>query len=252
MLERTPMSRLHKPKAGWAIRFFVILIYPAVELLFRVRSRNLTRIPPPEAGPAIIAVNHISIVDPLVMARTIWQSGRLPRFLIKSGVFDVRLFGRIVAAAGQIPVYRGTTEAADSLREAARALDRGEAVVIYPEGTITKDPAQWPMEGRTGIARLVLLRPDVPVIPIGQWGAQHRKTLPWYRKLGRREARISVGAPLDLSKYRDREATAETLREITDLIMDAVRTQVAEVRGGTPPVRFHRPERRTVDRRRAG
>jgi 1-acyl-sn-glycerol-3-phosphate acyltransferase len=246
------MSRLHKPKAGWAIRFFVILIYPLVELLFRVRIRNLQRVPPPRDGGVIIAINHISIIDTLVMARTLWQSGRVPRFLIKSGVFDIFLLGRIVRAAGQIPVYRGTTEAADSLRAAAAALDRGEAVIIYPEGTITKDPEQWPMEGRTGIARLVLLRPEAPVIPVGQWGAQHRKALPWYRKLGRRRADVSVGVPLDLSKYHDREPTAETLREITDLIMDAVRTQVADVRGGTPPARFHRPAQRYVDRRRAG
>jgi 1-acyl-sn-glycerol-3-phosphate acyltransferase len=242
------MSRLHKPKAGGAIRFFVILIYPLVGALFRVRYRNLARVPAPSEGGVIIAINHISILDTLVMARMVWQSGRVPRFLIKSGVFDIWLLGRIVGRAGQIPVYRGTTEAADSLRAAAVALDRGEAVVIYPEGTITKDPEQWPMEGRTGIARLVLLRPDVPVIPIGQWGAQHRTTLPWYRKLGRRRAEASVGPALDLSKYHDRAATAETLREITDRIMDAVRTQVAEVRGATPPVRFYKPARRLVDR----
>jgi 1-acyl-sn-glycerol-3-phosphate acyltransferase len=245
------MSRLHKPKAGWAIRFFVTLIYPLVGLLFRLRYRNLARIPAPQDGGVIIAINHISIIDTLVMARLVWQSGRVPRFLIKSGVFDILILGRIVGLAGQIPVYRGTEEAAGSLRDAAVALDRGEAVVFYPEGTITKDPEQWPMEGRTGIARLVLLRPQVPVIPVGQWGAQHRTALPWYRKLGRRRADASVGMPLDLSKYHDREPSAETLREITDLIMDAVRTQVAEVRGATPPVRFYKPADRTVYKRSA-
>ncbi len=132
------------------------------------------------------------------------------------------------------------------------AIEQGEAVVIYPEGTITKDPAQWPMEARTGVARLVLQSPDTPVVPVGQWGAQHRKSLPWWRKLGRRRADASIGIPLDLSKYRDREPTAETLREITDVIMDAVRTQVADVRGEPPPAIFFKPVGKRVDKKRSG
>jgi 1-acyl-sn-glycerol-3-phosphate acyltransferase len=246
------MTRLHRPKAGWAIRLCVMLIYPSIGLLFKIRYRHLDRVPPPEAGAVIIAMNHVSILDTCVMARLVWQSGRIPRFLIKSGVFHIPVFGKIVHSAGQIPVYRGTTDAAKSLHDAVVAIEQGEAVVIYPEGTITKDPAQWPMEGRTGVARLVLQSPDTPVLPVGQWGAQHRTSLPWWRKLGRRRADASVGTPLDLSKYRDREPSAETLREITDVIMDAVRTQVAEVRGQPPPATFFKPTSQRVDKKRTG
>jgi 1-acyl-sn-glycerol-3-phosphate acyltransferase len=246
------MSRLHTPKAGGAIRLCVVLLYPFIGLLFRLRYRHLDRIPPPEAGGVIIVMNHVSIIDTCVMARLVWQAGRLPRFLIKSGVFHIPVIGRIVHAAGQIPVYRGTNDAAQSLHDAVVALEEGEAVVIYPEGTITKDPDQWPMEGRTGVARLVLLAPDSTVVPVGQWGAQHRKSLPWWRKLGRRRADASVGTPLDLSKYRDREPSGETLREITDVIMDAVRAQVAEVRGAPAPVQFFKPSEKHVDRRPTG
>jgi 1-acyl-sn-glycerol-3-phosphate acyltransferase len=242
------MSRLHKPKAGLAIRVCVVLIYPFVGLLFRLRYRHLDRIPPPEDGGVIIVMNHVSHIDTLVMARLVWQAGRIPRFLIKSGLFHVPVLGRIVRGARQIPVYRGTNDAAQSLQDAVVALEQGEAVVIYPEGTITKDPDQWPMEGRTGVARLVLFSPDTPVIPVGQWGAQQRTSKPWWRKLGRRRAAASVGAPLDLSKYRDREPSAEVLREITDVIMDAVRGQVAEVRGDRAPVQFFKPIVKRVDR----
>lgn len=230
--------RLHKPKAGWAIRFCVLVIYPLTGLLFRLRYRHLERIP--ATGGVIIAINHISIVDPCVMARLIWQAGRLPRFLIKSGLFEIPGLGRIVRSAKQIPVYRGTSAAADSVHAAAAALDQGEAVVIYPEGTISRDPEQWPMQARTGIARLVLLRPDVPVVPIGQWGAQRRQ----HRRPARHTACATVGEPLDLTEYRGRAADADTLREITDRIMTAVCAQVAEVRGGTPPTAFYRPPRR--------
>jgi len=241
------MSRLHHPKAGFWIRFCVVLIYPFVGLRFKLRYKHLDRVPPPESGGVIIAINHVSLIDTTVMARLVWQSGRLPRFLVKSGLFHVPVLGRIVRGAGQIPVYRGTADASQSLHDAVDALERGEAVIFYPEGTITLDPQQWPMEGRTGIARLILLSPDTPVVPIGQWGAQ-RTARPWWRKLGRRVASASVGEPLDLSKYRGSEPNTETLREITDVVMDAVRRQVAEERGLPAPLTFYKPEHKHVDR----
>lgn len=248
------MSRLHRPKAGFWIRFCVVLLYPFDGLLFKIRWRHLERVPAPSEGGVIIAINHISVVDTVLMARLVWQSGRIPRFLIKSGVFGLPVIGQILRGAKQIPVHRGTADASQSLREAVVALAQGEAVIIYPEGTITHDPDQWPMEAKTGIARLVLLSPDTPVVPVGQWGAQQRKSLPWWRKLGRRRAGASVGEPLDLSDYRGREPDAETLREITDLVMAHVRKQVAELRGEPAPQSFFKTRHKYVDRlrRKAG
>jgi 1-acyl-sn-glycerol-3-phosphate acyltransferase len=245
------MSRLHNPKAGFWIRLCVVILYPLDALLFRIRWRNLDRVPGPDSGGVIIAINHVSIIDTVLMARFVWQTGRIPRFLIKSGVFHTIGLGQIMRGAKQIPVYRGTTDASASLREAVTALAEGEAVVIYPEGTITKDPGQWPMEGKTGIARLVLLSPGTPVVPVGQWGAQHRRGVPLWKRFGRREAGASVGAPLDLSRYRGREPSAETLREITDVIMDAVRDQVAELRGAKAPDAFFKPPHKYVDKKKA-
>ena len=244
------MSRLHRPKAGFWIRLCVVLIYPLDAVLFRIRWRHLERMPAPSEGGVIVAINHISIVDTLLMARFVWQCGRVPRFLIKSGVFEVPVIGRIMTGAKQIPVFRGTSDAAQSLGAALDALAEGEAVIIYPEGTITKDPEQWPMQGKTGIARLVLLSPDTPVVPVGQWGAQQRTSLPWWKKLGRRRAGASVGMPIDLSRYRGKEPSAETLREITDVIMDAVREQVAELRGEAAPVSFFKSHHKFTDKLR--
>jgi 1-acyl-sn-glycerol-3-phosphate acyltransferase len=240
------VSRLHKPKAGFWIRLCVAILYPLDALLFRIRWRNLDRVPAPREGGVIIAMNHVSHIDTVLMARLVWQTGRVPRFMIKANLFSKPVIGRIFTGAKQIPVYRGTTEAAESLRDAVRALDEGEAIVIYPEGTITKDPEQWPMQGKTGIARLVLLAPDVPVIPIGQWGPQKRRGK---RKPGLRgESLASVGKPLDLSRFRDAEPTATTLHEITDVIMGAIRDEVAELRGEPAPTAFFRPARKEARR----
>src|SRR6202012_301091 len=108
-----------------------------------------------------------------------------------SGMFEVPVIGAVMRGAKQIPVYRGTTDASQSLGEAVKGLDQGEAVVIYPEGTITKDPEQWPMEAKTGIARLVLLSPDTPVVPVGQWGP-HRSG--GFRLGGLRRGRAAAAA----------------------------------------------------------
>lgn len=229
------VGRLRRRQAGLWTRLCVVTVYAVDALLFRVGWRHLSRIPAPEAGGALIAINHLSAIDTLLMGRLVWDAGRHPRFLVKAEAFSWPLIGRALRGAGQIPVYRGTAEAASSLDAAAAALARGEVVVIYPEGTVTNDPASWPMRGRTGVARLVLSCPDVPVLPVGQWGAQHRGEKRWWRTLRRRRVEASVGRPLDFSGYRDRQPSADVLREITDRIMAAVLAEVAELRGETPP-----------------
>jgi 1-acyl-sn-glycerol-3-phosphate acyltransferase len=243
------MARLHRPKAGFFIRAWVIILFPVTSLFFKLRWRNLDRMPAPEQGGVIIAINHLSHADTTLMARLIWTSGRVPRFLIKAGVFDWPVIGRMMHGAGQIPVYRGTADASQSLHDAVDALARGEAVVIYPEGTTTKDPDNWPMLAKTGVGRLVLLSPDTPVVPVGQWGP-HKMGGFSIKRVGRRRASYaSVGEPLDMSRFRGKEPSATLLREITDEIMTAVRTEVAELRGEPAPAQFYVPKRSYTDKR---
>lgn len=233
------MSRLHKPKAGWMVRAVVLALYPFSTAMFRIQFRHLDRIP--ATGGVILAANHISHVDTVLIARVVWQSGRIPRFMIKSSIFDNPVLGQIMRRSKQIPVSRGTSDAAKSLDAARATLDEGEAVVIYPEGTLTKDPAQWPMQAKSGLARLVLLAPDAPVIPIGQWGSQQVKDRGRWHFLRRRTAAASVGPPVDLADLRQAEPTARTLVEVTNRIMTAIRDEVATLRGEDPPARFYRP-----------
>jgi 1-acyl-sn-glycerol-3-phosphate acyltransferase len=243
------VSRQYKPKAGFWIRLCVVLLFPFDSLLYRMRWRHLERMTPPSDGGVIIAMNHVSHIDTVLMARFVWESGRVPRFMIKASVFTKPIIGRIMTGAGQIPVHRGTTDAAKSLRDAVTALERGEAIVIYPEGTISKDPAQWPMESKTGIARLVLLSPDTPVVPVGQWGSQKNNGFSVTRIVKRPTAEAIVGQPIDLSRFRGAEPTATTLREITNTIMTAVRNEVALLRGEPAPVEFFRLAKKSREKR---
>jgi 1-acyl-sn-glycerol-3-phosphate acyltransferase len=224
-------------RAGFWIRLCVVLIRPLDGLLFKIRWRGTENVP--KSGGVILVANHISYADPFTFVRFVWDSGRIPRILAKSSLFTIPVAGAILRGAKQIPVYRGSSEAGGSLRDAIAALDRGEAVCIYPEGTVTRDPDWWPMQGKTGVARLALAT-DVPVVPIAQWGPQfaydryhHKISL-----LPRKEIHTAAGPPVDLSAYRDKPVTGELLREVTDEIMRAVRAQLAEIRKATPPDRF--------------
>ncbi|MCW2522638.1 MAG: 1-acyl-sn-glycerol-3-phosphate acyltransferase [Frankiales bacterium] len=227
------VTRAHRPKAGFWIRLWVAIVYPLDSLLFRLRWHHLERIP--AEGGVLIAINHVSQADTPAAARMIWQAGRIPRFLIKSGVFSWPLVGRMMTGAGQIPVYRGTPEAPNSLRAASAALQAGQCVIIYPEGTMTTDPDYWPMAGKTGVARLALDNPGIPLLPIGHWGAQ--RTLARggrFRPFPRQQHEGSVGPPIDLSAFHGRPQTAALLKEVTELIMAAVTAEVASVREQFP------------------
>ena len=224
---------------GFWIGLAVVVIWPSVSVFFKVRWRNQERIP--ATGGVIVATNHVSYADPLVFARFIWDSGRVPRFLIKDSLFRIFFLGRLLRGAKQIPVSRGSAEAEQSIRHAVQALERGESVCIYPEGTVTRDPDFWPMVGRTGVARLALST-DLPVVPVAQWGPQQAVDV-YRRKVRlcpRKEVHCAAGEPVDLSAYRGRPLTADLLREVTDLIMGAVRAELAGVRGEPAPAAFYR------------
>lgn len=230
---------MHSRRMGFWFRLAVLIVKPVVTGFTRREWRGTEHLP--TSGGVIIAVNHISYADPLVVAHFVYDAGRLPRFLAKVELFRLPLVGPILRGAGQIPVHRYTGNAATALRDAALALRRGECVVVYPEGTVTKDPAYWPMRARTGVARLAL-DTGVPVIPLAQWGAHHilgRDFRP--HLLPRRTVRLTAGPPVDLSAYADHEPTARTLREATELIMDRVRGQLAELRGEIPPTAVYDP-----------
>lgn len=234
-----PTAKLRRPGHGESLGpvwwLAMALLYAPVSLLVRTRYRNLGKLP--QHGGAIVVVNHVSHVDPFLVAKMIIDGARVPRFLAKDTIFDVSLVGAAMRSMGQIPVKRGTADARRSFDAAVAALNQGGMVVLHPEGTVTRDPEGWPMSGKTGAARLALLAPDVPVIPVAQWGVQEQIDL-YHKKvklLPRPRHVISVGDPIDLSAYRGRAADATTLREITDVIMRRLRTDVAELRGLTAP-----------------
>lgn len=175
----------------------------------------------PVRGPVILASNHVSYLDPLVLAYLADQRHRRVRFLAKAELFDKRPLGSILRGAHQIPVKRGTSDAASSLDAAVAALGQGECVTVFPEGTISLDLE--PMVGKSGTARLAQ-QSGVPVTPVGLWG-MHRVMFKGRKpswRTGVAET-VVVGPPI-------RIAPDEDVREATDRIMQAICAQVARAR----------------------
>jgi 1-acyl-sn-glycerol-3-phosphate acyltransferase len=190
----------------------------------------------PATGGCVLATNHISHFDPLSMAHFVNDSGRAPRFLAKAELFDVPVVGAIISGAGQIKVERATRDAAQAFVHAVDAVNAGDCIVIYPEGTLTRDPQLWPMTGKTGAARIALTT-GCPVIPVAQWGPQD--VLAPYGKLVRLLPRhtmhIHAGQPVDLDEFRDRPVTSDLLRDATARIMAAITAVLVGIRQETPP-----------------
>ncbi len=190
----------------------------------------------PRTGGAILVSNHISYADPPALAQYLIWHGRWPRALGKSDLWKVPVIGRLARATGQIPVERGTERARDALIHAQEALEAGELIIVYPEGTITADPDTWPMTARPGAARLAL-KTGYPVIPVGQWGANFimpGKRPGWPRLWPRRTLIFRCGAPVDLSDLAGR-TDSEAVVAAGARIMDAVTALVAQIRRADPP-----------------
>lgn len=229
--------RLTLRELGFWYAVAVVLLKPLAAAGARREWRGTEHVP--ATGGVVLAVNHISHADPVYLAEyVVHGTGRRALFMAKSELFRGNgLVGRVMRGAHQIPVYRETESAALALRDAVAALRAGGCVVIYPEGTVSRDPAKWPMVAKTGAARLALLS-GAPVVPVGQWGAQD--VLDSYRSRGLHRVRrarvvIAAGLPVDLSPWQGREPTAEVLREATAAIMDAITQQVEQLRGEPRP-----------------
>jgi 1-acyl-sn-glycerol-3-phosphate acyltransferase len=221
-------------RLGFLRRLAVCIVKPVMIFMTRRTWSGMQHIP--ASGPAIIVANHMSHADPFVLAHYIYDSGRWPAFLAKSSVFDIPVIGKLLYAVGQTPVYRGTVDAGKALDAAVAALRAGQIVVIYPEGTTTKQPDLWPMRGKTGAARLALLT-GAPVIPVVMWGPQQLfdPRTRRLRPIPQTPVTVTAAAALDLSRWAGAAPTAANLQEITEHIMLTLRDMLAPIRGGEAP-----------------
>jgi len=233
-------------RLGFWRRFAVALVLPVLKVWTKRTWTGLENIP--ATGGVIIVPNHESHFDPLVVAHYIYGAHRWPRFLGKASLWKVPVLGFLLRKVQQIPVERGSVEAVKSLDALVDALNEDGVVVIYPEGTTTRQPDLWPMRGKTGAARLALLT-GAPVIPMATWGA-HTIYDPRTSKLKlrpRTPVSVVTGRPIDLSRWQDATPSRAVLEQMTETIMLDVQDLLGGLRGEQPPAGLYdRPAKRAT------
>jgi 1-acyl-sn-glycerol-3-phosphate acyltransferase len=241
---KTPSDR-SRPSVFWLLGIFAV---PVVGLLAKIEIVGAENLP--KRGPYVLAPNHHSEIDPLIVAVAVWRMGRAPRFMAKESLFHVPVLGWAFRRAGMVPVARTSSAAAarQTLATSELLVEHGRGLIVYPEGTLTRDPDLWPMRGKTGAVR-VAMAGDIPLIPMVQWGTQ--ALMPRYGKLRlwplRKRIRIVVGPAIDLSDLRTRTDASSgavltqpaVLKRATARLMDRLAEMLADVRGiPAPEVRW--------------
>ncbi|GAA4968927.1 lysophospholipid acyltransferase family protein [Actinoplanes utahensis] len=185
---------------------------------------------PLRGGPVILATNHVSPFDPVIVMAACHRVGIVPRIMATGGVFRTPVVGAIMRHCGHIRVDRDTAHVADALPAAAKALAENSAVLVYPEGRIGLDPWMWPERGKTGAARMAQMSGS-PVLAVAQWGTH--AVIPWAapRHLGRALLKAVLTRPVvrvrfadhpvDLSSAQTGSPGAQAMHA-TRLIMDAI------------------------------
>lgn len=232
-------------RRGWAVTFAAGILVPSLSTAMSRTWIDGKKIP--AGGGCIVVLNHVSHLDPLFSAHFVYGHGRIPRYLAKSGLFKNKALSMLLTSAGQIPVERLSRTAVGAYDAAVAAVKAGECVVVYPEGTLTRDPDLWPMVGKSGAARIALAT-GCPVIPVGHWGVQD--VLPPYatrpRLLPRKHITMKAGDPVDLDDLLGQPVTAAVISETTGRIMAAITAIVAELRGETAPTERFNPRAKGV------
>ncbi len=233
---------MRRGRLGFELRVAAGVLWPLAMAVAKRDWRGGEHLP--RTGGVIVVPNHNTYLDPLVVAHFVWDHGRVPRFLAKSGLFELPVVGRIIRGAGQIPVARESRDAFQGYAAAVAAVKAGECIIVYPEGTVTRDPRLWPMVGKTGAARIALST-GAPVIPLAQWGA-HRILAPYAKKPAlwpRKTVQVSAGPPVHLEDLRGRDLNVEALREATARIMTALTRELEGLRGERAPVERFDPRK---------
>jgi 1-acyl-sn-glycerol-3-phosphate acyltransferase len=225
------------PKKDKTLRWHFIagVAVPLMGLISDIRVRGGENIP--KTGSFILAPCHFSAIDPVVMAIALWKQGRTPRFMAKSSLFAIPVLGSILHWLGQIPVERHGQERAMGPMKAARDLaENGLGVIIYPEGSLTRDPELWPMRGKTGAVRMAL-DAGLPLIPAAHWGTAD--LMPRYsgrlKFFPRKTIDVLIGKPIDMSPFLGKPVDQKLLTQATLILMNTITDLQSQLRGEKAP-----------------
>ncbi|MFS0893557.1 lysophospholipid acyltransferase family protein [Microbacterium sp. 179-I 3D3 NHS] len=229
-----------RPSLFWLLAAVVV---PLISLLAKIRIQGAEKLP--REGAYVLAPNHYSEFDPLIVAVAVWRIGRAPRFMAKESLFRVPVLGAALRGTGMIPVARSSSasSAKQTMRQSEELVEHGRGVIVYPEGTLTRDPDLWPMRGKSGAVRLALAD-GIPLIPMAQWGTQaimgrYQKGLSLWPL--RKPVQVIIGDPVDVSDLRGRASEPAALNEASTRLMNAITALLEQLRDEKAPAERWNP-----------
>ncbi|MBO4162913.1 MULTISPECIES: lysophospholipid acyltransferase family protein [Micromonospora] len=212
------------------------LVYPpvitAAKTLFRVLDLRLTvdgNHHVPRTGGVVLASNHVSYLDFIFCGYGAHASRRLVRFMAKHEVFAHKVSGPLMRGMKHIPVNRSA--GVGSYNTAVDALRRGEAVGLFPEGTISRSFTV--KELKSGAARMAQAA-EVPLVPVALWGTQRLWTKGRPKTLTRRHTPITIllGEPMDPGAYPDANAMTAELKTRLSALVDRAQQEYPDKPSG--------------------
>ncbi|UWF78438.1 MULTISPECIES: lysophospholipid acyltransferase family protein [Microbacterium] len=232
-------SERSRPSLFWPL---AVVVIPIISYLARIRIVGAEKLP--REGAFVLAPNHYTEFDPLIVAVAVWRMKRLPRFMAKDSLFRIPVVGWILRRTGMVPVARASSASAakQTMAQSRELVAHGRGVIVYPEGTLTRDPDLWPMRGKSGAVRLALAG-GIPLIPMAQWGTQ--RIMGRYQKgislwPPRKPVQVIVGDPIDLSDLQGKAGDQAALAEATRRLMEAITALLEQARGEkAPPERWN-------------
>jgi 1-acyl-sn-glycerol-3-phosphate acyltransferase len=237
-MKELSVPKVAKREDSLAFSLIAFFLAPIFRLMFNIKTEGVEKLP---EGGYVLVGNHLSYLDPFAFAYSVYiHMRRVPHYLTKASLFNIPVLGKLLPKLGQIPVYRGGQSNQEPLRAAKEFIRAGQVVVVFPEGTLTRDPQLWPMRGKSGAIRLAA-ELAVPIVPAAHWGVD--KVLGNYRGKFRpnpfHTVRVRVGDPfkLDLGS----SPTAEQISDATEMVMQKIARLVGELRGETPPDKLWDP-----------
>ena len=234
MAAEAKMPKVPKRERNALFVIIAAIVAPLLRLMFRIRTQGVENLP---KGGYILVANHVNYLDPLAFAYSVYiHMKRTPHYLAKEPLFRIPIIGALLPKVGQIPVYRGGKSNDQPLRAAVEFLKAGQVVVVFPEGTLTRDPNQWPMRGKSGAIRLAI-ELGLPIVPAGHWGIE--KILGTYTKKFRpnpfHTVDVKIGKPMLFPQLQKQGVTSQEINQATDQVMKEIAKIVGELRGETPP-----------------
>ena len=224
-----------------SFRTLAAVLVPFLTAIAKIEYTDADKLP--REGAFVLSPNHYSNIVPVIMGWSIWKLGRAPRFLAKASLFRVPVVGAVLRATGQIPVERaGSVRGSEPLKAANSLADNGNVVIIYPEGTLTRDPQMWPMKGKTGAVRMALEH-DLPLVPAAHWGTQAVMAR-YSNKLSlfpRKTIKVAFGDPVDLAEFRGQPINAAVLTAATARVMDDITALLEKLRAESAPAERWNP-----------